>query len=133
MRHFTHRWPQSGHLFSKLGHVSPIFEKGQERPPHPLSPSSYAPVTLTPKNGVAYKKTCATTHFHQCMIKIWLTKSSYIYYKSNICFSNSSSRSLHNPIRTKKKTNIFNHRVNKLIWRERQLPDKNEMMSSSTC
>ena len=133
MRHFTHRWPQSGQLFSKLGHVSPIFEKGQEKPPHPLPPSSYAPVTLTSKMELLIKKRMARHTFHQRMIKIWLTKSTYIYHKSNICFSNSSSRSLHNPIRTKKKTNIFNHRVNKLIWRERQLPDKNEMMSSSTC
>ena len=33
MRNFTHRWPKSGHFFSKLGHFFPIFEKGQGRPP----------------------------------------------------------------------------------------------------
>ena len=37
MRNFTHRWPQSGHFFSKLGHFFPIFGKGLRRPP-PSSP-----------------------------------------------------------------------------------------------
>ena len=45
MRNFTHRWPKSGHFFSKLGYFFPIVEKGQGR--HlPPPPSSYAPVTL---------------------------------------------------------------------------------------
>ena len=35
---FTHRWPQSGHFFHKLGHFFPIFEKGQGRPPSPTPP-----------------------------------------------------------------------------------------------
>ena len=37
MRNFTHRWPQSGHFFPKLGLFFPIFEKGQgrPRPPYP--------------------------------------------------------------------------------------------------
>ena len=51
--------------------------------------------------------------FTLSIIKLWVTKSSYIYHKSNIYFSNSSAQSHHNPIRTKKKTNIFNHRVTK--------------------
>ena len=29
MRNCTQRWPQSGQLFSKLGHFFPIFRKGQ--------------------------------------------------------------------------------------------------------
>ena len=39
---FTHRWPQSGHFFHKLGHFFPIFEKGQGKP-SPFPPSNYAP------------------------------------------------------------------------------------------
>ena len=36
MRNFTHRWPQSGHFFSKLEQFFPFFEKGQGKPPpHP--------------------------------------------------------------------------------------------------
>ena len=42
MINFTHRWPQSGHFFSKLGHFFPIFEKGREKP-SPPPPSSYVP------------------------------------------------------------------------------------------
>ena len=45
MRTFTHRWPQSGHFFSKLRHFFPILEKGQGRIPPP-SPSSYARVLI---------------------------------------------------------------------------------------
>ena len=37
MRNFTHRWPQSGHSFSKLGYFFPVFEKvlGRTLPPYP--------------------------------------------------------------------------------------------------
>ena len=38
----THRWPQSGHFPSKLGHFFPIFEKRQGRTP-PFPTFSYAP------------------------------------------------------------------------------------------
>ena len=38
MKNCTHRWPQSGHFFSKLGHFFPIFKKGQGRSPPPPSP-----------------------------------------------------------------------------------------------
>ena len=43
MRNFTHRCPNSGHLFPNLGQFFPIFEKGQGKPPPLLPPSSYAP------------------------------------------------------------------------------------------
>ena len=32
MRNITHKWPQSGRFFSKLGHFFPIFGKLQGRP-----------------------------------------------------------------------------------------------------
>ena len=35
MRNLTHRWPQSEHFFSKLGHFLPIFKKVQGTPPPP--------------------------------------------------------------------------------------------------
>ena len=42
MRNFTHRWPQSGYFFSKLGHFFPIFKKNARLPPPFLLFSSYA-------------------------------------------------------------------------------------------
>ena len=47
MENFTHRWSQSGHFFSNLGHSFPIFEKGRGRP-LPVPSSSNAP-DLEPK------------------------------------------------------------------------------------
>ena len=49
LKNFTDRWPQSGYIFSKLGHFFSNFENGQERPPpsRPLPPrSSYVPVLI---------------------------------------------------------------------------------------
>ena len=37
MTHLTHKQPQSGHSFPKLGHFPLIFAKGQGRPP-PILP-----------------------------------------------------------------------------------------------
>ena len=61
MRYCTHRWPQSGHFFSKLGNFFPIFEKGQGRP--------------TPFASLV---TCLCTKMYSawCKWKLWLLQNS---------------------------------------------------------
>ena len=57
MRNVTHRWPQSGYFFPKLGHFFPIFEKGRGRPlPSPLyTPESIWKTNVRPVNVVSGK------------------------------------------------------------------------------
>ena len=55
MRNVTHRWPQSGHFFPKLGCFFPNFEKGQGRP-SPLSPLVTRLVNTITDNKVFWKK-----------------------------------------------------------------------------
>ena len=54
MRNFTHRWPQSEHFFSKLGHFLPIFKKVQGRPPppSPLITRVFSTLTYPSPSGI---------------------------------------------------------------------------------
>ena len=69
-----------------------------------------------------------------CIHEKWSSWDYATWHSCNLHFSNISSRSLRDPVRTKNKdVNTFNHKITKLIWRESQLPDKNEVIRSSTC
>ena len=77
MRNFTHRRLQSEHIFPKLRHFFPIFEKGLGRPPPSLLVTR---LCMLSANGCSFAVVIKSIPTFQCFLKF--------FSKCSTCFEN---------------------------------------------